>query len=41
LGERPKDPIAPGLPHDVPVRLRCERGQREIAHAVPSSVGDR
>ena len=40
-GERPKEPIAQGLPHEVPVRLRRERRQRQIAHAEPSSVGDR
>ncbi len=40
-GERAKDRIAPWLPHEVPVRLGRERGQREIAHAVPSSVGER
>jgi hypothetical protein len=40
-GERPKSWITARLPHEVPVRLGRERGQREIAHAAPSSVGER
>ena len=40
-GERAEGRIAARLSQEVPVRLGRERGQREIAHAVPNSVGER